>query len=207
MTAAASANALSRWSEATLHQELGHGERLVWASQPRIAALVGRGLPLALFGVPFFGFAVFWTCMAVWMTSGVQSATPPSPAALRYVFPLFGIPFLLIGAAMLLSPAGMWIKARRTVYGLTNQRAIVVLGTLRGGWEVRSYRPADLRHITRIENSDGSGDLIFDRVVAPRSARGRGRWLPPIRRMGLGFMCIRDVHEVERVVRQTLDLS
>ena len=56
-----------------------------------------------LFGIPFFGFAVFWTTMAEEFSSGDD--------VLTNIFPLFGIPFLVAGACMLLYPAWAYVDA------------------------------------------------------------------------------------------------
>ncbi len=78
---------------------------------------------------------------------------------MRWAFPLFGVPFVLIGLVMLATPLWTHRSARRTVYAVTNRRAIVI----RGGrtTSIRSYLPDRLRELHRRERNDGTGDVLF----------------------------------------------
>ncbi|MGO9170512.1 MAG: hypothetical protein ACLP7P_00900 [Rhodomicrobium sp.] len=73
-------------AEAALVKELDHGERLLWSGMPRQGIFFR---PSDIFMVPFSlfwgGFAFFWEFTA--MTSNKSQS----------FFPLFGIPFVLIG--------------------------------------------------------------------------------------------------------------
>ena len=101
-----------------------------------------------LFAIPWTGFAIFWM-----FGSWYQSENVP--------FTLFGLPFVLIGIGMLSSPLWAYRKSFKTVYVITDQRAI----TFDGGWSttIRSYPPEKLADIYRKENRDGSGDVIISR--------------------------------------------
>jgi hypothetical protein len=185
-----------------IRRELAEGERPVWSGQPLPGAFARSAIPLALFGVPFFGFAVFWTVMAAygaWWGSGSPSGS--SPPWFGALFPLFGIPFLVIGAGMLLSPVLARRAARRTVYVLTDRRAIVLEWKPFRGRAVRSYTPERLTKMSRIERRDGSGNLVFE-SDPDRAAQGYPRWTP-----GHGFIGVSNVAEVERLVRAILRLD
>lgn len=103
------------------------------------------------------------------------------------LFPLFGMPFLLIGAALLSAPLFAWWWARRTVYVITNLRAI----TFEGGRSsrIRSYRPETLTNIYRTERRDGSGDVVLARLTGHDKFGG---WHEE-----LGFLRVHDVKDVE----------
>ena len=62
---------------------------------------------------------------------------------------------------MLSSPLWAYRKSFKTVYVITDQRAI----TFDGGWSttIRNYPPEKLADIYRKENRDGSGDVIISR--------------------------------------------
>jgi hypothetical protein len=45
------------------------------------------------------------------------------------LFPLFGVPFVLIGLGMLAAPYWMRRKAQNTVYALTDKRALILSPT------------------------------------------------------------------------------
>lgn len=58
----------------------------------------GQIVPAIFFGI-FLGFAVFWTAMAASMIGKSDFGDPGVPAFwLGKLFPLFGVPFMLIGA-------------------------------------------------------------------------------------------------------------
>ncbi|MBI3912412.1 MAG: hypothetical protein HY320_15945 [Armatimonadetes bacterium] len=176
--------------------EIDPRERLLWTGQPRPGRFARQMLPVLLFGIPFFGFAVFWTSMATWgvFSSRTAGHGPPGPFLF---FPLFGLPFLLVGAGMLLSPLFMAWAARRTVYAVTDQWAII----FQGGWKtaVRSFRKGDLSQIQRTQFRDGSGDLIFCAEFAPCS-RGYGYY--GYRGNQIGFIGVDNVKSVEDLIER-----
>jgi hypothetical protein len=171
-----------------VEMELRSGERVIWTAQP-IAGRASRGSwPIVVFGIFWTAFSVFWVVAAGWGTS--RSSTP-GPFKL---FPLFGVPFVLIGIGMLTSP--IWIKRRaaKTVYMITDQRAVILTEGLRGRTRVESFAPAQLQSITREQNTDGSGDIIFE-TRAWRDSDGDRRT------QRLGFFAVHDVKTVEEHVR------
>ena len=74
-------------------------------------------------------------------------------------FPLFGVPFILIGLAMLSSPLWSVRRASRTAYLITNKRAVVIDGG--GRRTVRSITPDRFGDIVRREGRSGRGDILF----------------------------------------------
>ncbi len=146
-----------------------------------------RGVPMMLFGIPFTAFSVFWMVMA---SGGVGRA----PGGVFGFFPLFGIPFLLVGLAMLLSPLWMLRKARRTVYVVTDQRAIIFDGG--GITRIRSFGPDQLGDLQRNQRSDGSGDLIFEQKISYSRNNHRPHTTD------IGFLAIPEVKRVEDLVRE-----
>jgi hypothetical protein len=168
--------------------ELSGGERVTWSAQPIPGRFVRNGLGIVLFGIPWTAFAIFWTAGAAWGTS--RSGT----LGLFSFFPLFGLPFILVGFGMLSSPYWMRRKAKRTVYVITNRRAIVLAGGWRGSITVRSFEPESLTDISRRQNPDGSGDVVFTRDIRRDSDGGR-------QSTDVGFLAVRDVKSVEQKVR------
>lgn len=97
---------------------LDAGEKLIWQGAPATGLrFSGSGLVLSFFGVFFLGFAVFWVTLAFSMGGG---------SGMERVFPLFGLPFVLIGLWLV---AGHWFfdayKRQRARYALTNKRAMI----------------------------------------------------------------------------------
>jgi hypothetical protein len=140
-----------------------------------------QGFLLWLFFIPWTAFSVFWIAGA----SGFHLPDFSSPAVF---FPLFGLPFLLIGLGGLASPWWLRLTARHTVYVISNQRAFSL-----SGWRtvtMISWRPEQLTQVSRRERADGSGDLVFDIEMRPGN---RGSSVQHKR----GFMALRDVRGAE----------
>jgi hypothetical protein len=139
--------------------ELQSGESLVWTgtADPSRAAITS--LPAMIFGIPFAGFALFWITQAYHATSSMSRSSNNAFVKGFSVFPIFGVPFLLIGAFVILTPLWNFLKARSTVYAVTNQRVMVITGTT--SRSVKSYTSADISSVEHVERPDGSGDIII----------------------------------------------
>jgi hypothetical protein len=138
-----------------VRRELEIDETIQWIDMPVPRFFTPFSIGAFLFAIPWTGFAVFWTFGAAGFTipdfseglSGVD------------IFPLFGLPFILIGIGLLTTPIRTYWRALKTVYVITDQRAI----TIQGGRTtvVRSFPPRDLQNIFRKEKRDGTGDVII----------------------------------------------
>lgn len=139
--------------------ELQSGESLYWTgvADPRRAALTA--LPAALFGIPFAGFALFWMSMAYRGTHTMSHSSSNAFTRGFSIFPMFGLPFLLIGLAVVLAPLWAYLKGRSTVYAVTNQRVMVISGG--NNRSVKSYTPADIVSVEHCERPDGCGDVLI----------------------------------------------
>jgi hypothetical protein len=179
--------------------ELSQGERLLWVGQPNPRRMARFGWLITLFGIPFAGFAVFWTVMASNILGGVGNA--PGPFRwLSLIFPLFGVPFIIVGLGMLSAPFWIARAARRTCYAITDRRAIVFEASLRGATTVYSYGPEQLTKQYRRENADGSGDLVFEESLTYRRSDNG----PTSTITKRGFLAIDDVRAVEALLRKAL---
>lgn len=140
-----------------LQSTLEAGEWLLWSGQPKQGLLFRPSdLLLVPFSLMWGGFAIFWECMALHITSRGGH----SPGAIQYVMPLWGIPFVLVGLYLI---GGRFFTDRivreKTIYGVTDRRVILISGLFS-----RSVRSLDLRNlpeITLTERSDGSGTIAF----------------------------------------------
>jgi len=98
---------------------LDPGERVLWQGQPDPAPdFTGWRLSDGVFGGVFSAFAMYWMLMAL--------SQGPGGSLLGMVFPLFGVPFLILG----LKRAGGdrvidAYRRRRTWYTLTTARAFI----------------------------------------------------------------------------------
>lgn len=184
--------------DARVRSELRDGEQLLWVGQPRPGRYARQAIPIVLFGIPWTAFALFWTAMASGMLFGGNGG-PGKFEAFFACFPLFGVPFVLIGLGMLSSPYWLWRQAKRTCYALTDRRAIIWQADKFGSVSVRSYGPEALGKVYRTEYADGSGDLVFEEVVS--LGRNGDRITTTTRH---GFMAISNVREIEELLRKVL---
>jgi hypothetical protein len=164
-----------------VNQELEDGERIEWIGMPIPRFFTPAATASFLFAIPWTAFALFWIC-------GAAGFKIPDFNEGFDVFPLFGVPFVLIGFAMLASPLWAHKKASRSVYVITNRRAII----MDGGWSttIRSYTPDKLQNIYRKERKDGSGDVIVDRCSFRDSDGDQHS-------RALGFLRIKHPKEIE----------
>ena len=117
-----------------IEAELDPGEHLTWLAQPLGGRLARQAVPAALFGGVWTLLAVLWTAGAAWGTG----AAPADAGWFRW-FPLFGLPFILVGLGLLLSPWRAHRRAGRSAYVLTNRRALLFLGHSARRTEVRAF--------------------------------------------------------------------
>ncbi len=169
-------------------RELERDERIEWIGMPKRIFFTPVATGAFLFGIPWTAFALFWTAGAAWGTMKMDEGP-----GLFSIFPLFGVPFILIGFGMLSSPIWAYLRAGRTVYVITDRRAI----TFEGGWSttIRSYPPEKLTDVFRTEKRDGSGDVIIARRAWRDSEGDR-------QSEELGFLRVADAKDVERRLKQ-----
>lgn len=136
-----------------LGRELRTGERVVWQGRP-IRRLSLKSFGMYAFAIPWTAFALFWTAMA---SLGVGSAAEEDVGILVWAFPLFGVPFILIGLAMLAMPFAPLFTGGRVLYAATNQRLIEL--SLWRSLNVKSVPARRIGMIDRSERRDGSGTL------------------------------------------------
>jgi hypothetical protein len=170
-----------------VRSELEPGEAVRWMEQPIPRYLAPASIGMVLFGLPWTAFALFWICGA----SGFKC--PDFSKGGFAFFPLFGLPFVLVGFGMLSSPLWAYRKLLKTVYVITNRRAIL----FEGGWTttVRSYRPDQLKDAYRKERRNGVGDVVLGQRVWTDSDSGR-------QSVDVGFMNVRDAKRVERLIQE-----
>jgi hypothetical protein len=178
-----------------VEEELESGERLLWTGQPRPGRFFLQSLPAFLFGIPWTMFAVFWTLLASGMFFGQDAPGPEGPGGQESMglFALFGVPFILIGLGLLSSPFWAHRKAKRTVYAITEKRALIFEGGM--GTKVRSFAASALDSLERTERADGSGDIVFERQYYRGHKGGQ-------RVRTIGFLGIRAVREVEQLLEE-----
>lgn len=168
-----------------IDRELERGEKIVWSALPKPRYFTGPSAGLFVFAIPWTAFSVFW------MASAAGFKIPQFNQG-GDLFPLFGIPFFLIGIGMLLSPLWNYRRQLKTVYLITDRRAI----TIDGGrtFTIRSYLPENLTDVFRREHSDGTGDVIITRTAWKDSDGDK-------QMQDLGFLRVADAKSVETLLK------
>lgn len=163
---------------------LDRGERLIWAGRPVPLkfALRKGGIFRSLFGLAFSAISISFVMGA--QKSGGSTSTW-----------LYGIPFVLIGAYIVLSPVWYFLEGRGTRYALTDRRAII---DTRGFSKRRLSVPlTHMRFVEVVQGETGPGDVIFKEETV------RGGELVVTNRDG--FIAIANALEVERKFRGAID--
>lgn len=135
---------------------LAGGETILWQGQPDARIAWGDLLSFqSLFGLFFAGFSLFWIAAAAAMTGGTGRDGIEGVFAF---FPLFGIPFLLVGLYLVVGRIFWDAYVRgRTWYTLTNQAAFIAR-EIRGKRSLNRYPFADM---TSIDLRDDTPDRFF----------------------------------------------
>lgn len=170
--------------ENELRAGLEPGERLLWHARAIKRAKRGSWA-IFLFAIPWTAFALFWTSMALLMTSGEEGF-------FRYVFPLFGLPFVLIGVFMLSKPVLSRIASGRMAFGITDSRVIQLY--IGKGILTESMPLTRIKSISSFKRSNGSGSLTM-KLKKDKSETTRER----ARSFELGS--VPDVANAEKILR------
>jgi hypothetical protein len=167
----------NRWED-----YLDPDERLLWQGAPATGLrFTGGGLAKSAFGVFFLAFSVFWVTMA----SSIGHGT---------AFPVFGVPFVLVGLWLVV---GHWFydayKRKHARYALTTRRAIIARSMM--GRKLLSYEIGRNSPIALIE---GDLDTVnFDRRIY-HTKNGTQTEL-------IGFRFIADGRKVFRMLQDIKD--
>jgi len=182
---------------ATAFEEiLDPGERVLWAGQPRQGIYFrASDFYLIPFSIMWGGFAIFWEYSVLTNFGHGRVGRGGAPI----IFPLWGIPFVLIGLYMMVGRFffDAW-QRRRIWYGVTDRRALIVRTSLG-----RKFTSFDLRTIGEVsfqQHSDGTGTLTFGPAVSVFMQRNRSMNLQGA--ANNAFDHTPDAAEAYRVVRQ-----
>jgi hypothetical protein len=140
------------------------GESLLWTGRPPQGFLLRRSDMMFIpFSLVWGGFAIFWEV-------SVLSEVPKTGTGA--VFPLFGIPFVLIGLYMIFGRFFFdRIRRAQMSYGLTTQR--VLISERFPARRTQSLFLNALPTLDLTDYPDGSGTISF---FQPQPAYGRRSW-------------------------------
>ena len=174
-------------------RELGEGERILWVGQPipklyarKVRVLFLFGVFLTVMSLGGLAFTIMFLVLIVRSEEGLS-------AAFMVPFLLGSVVSVLIAIVMLLAPWWMRRKAARTVYAITDSRAIIFEAGASA--TVRPIEGRRLESLATREHPDGSGDILFTGGLPDRPGQ-YAAW------RGTGFTGIANVRETARLLRE-----
>jgi hypothetical protein len=190
----------SQMPETIISSHLQSGERLLWSGKPAQGI---RFRKQDIFMIPFSlmwgGFAIFWEVMAL-STVFKGKATGDFPAVAIF-FPLWGVPFVLIGLYLIFGRFIFDAKKRAsTFYGVTGQRIIIVSGLF--SQTIKSLNLRTLTDISMDQKNDGSGTITFGATNPMTGFFGRSSWPGAYQSLSPAFDMIENASEVYRVITE-----
>jgi hypothetical protein len=179
-----------------IQSEMNSGESVYWAGMPDPTVIFHSDdwalIPFSLF---WGGFAIFWESRVLGIGEMVRSGVPSTFMA------LWGIPFIMAGQYLIWGRFVFdgWLK-RRTYYGLTNRRVLVV----QEGFK-RKVSWTYLESIPGIEREGGmTGSLWFGTKLSVFGSGGQKK--RSMSRLAIGdtpmFADINDVDGVQRLIME-----
>lgn len=175
-------------AEDLIYRELAADERLLWTGRPR------QGFYLQAVDVFLLPFSLLWGGFAIFWEATVIAMGAP------WYFPLFGIPFVLIGLYLIFGR--FWLDARRraqTIYAVTSQRVLILSGL----WTVRttSLNIERLSDVSLSERGDGTGTITFGAMPFGQAWLAGSSWPMWPQHMVPTFESIKDARRVYEIVR------
>lgn len=149
-----------------LRDRLAASETLLWSGRPR-QGIVFRGLDFLLipFGLAWTGAILFVVGEALVLNGALERGSSGLGSVALLV-----LPFVTGGLYVAVGRLGIEACQRaRTVYGVTDQRVLILSGLLRRS--LRAVGDRSLAHASVTERPDGRGTIAF----APMTARAAFR--------------------------------
>lgn len=146
-----------------LKDYLEKDEELIYFTKPDTKYyLTIKDFGIYLFAIPWTAFSLFWTAMASMVLKQSLWFFP---------FPMFGIPFIVVGCFMLYAPFLRYKQSKETIYLITNKRLIVysLPKTYVGNEVNKSYKEIisinkkqiKSMNIEKDLHNQGNGNLMF----------------------------------------------
>lgn len=158
---------------AELAPVVADGERVLWTGRAGRVGPGAHGIFGGCFGLVFGGFALFWIVMAAGLGGAFRGGlTSGNPGAIgASIFPLFGVPFFLVGAYIVYTYLFAEPRKRGSgVYAVTDRRLLFIRTHPR-----MTVKEIPLSPHLRVEQTldrDGGGTLAFLDPVSVHDPEG-----------------------------------
>ena len=130
------------------------GEDVVWRGKPVRSKYTTKDAKLTLTGVPVAVFIAFWMSMAL------KIPKKGSPAGVEWLFPAFGMSFVLQALYLLVGHyLRNWLEWKNVEYAITNRRTVIRRGVWRVSELSRTHSDAPIE--LRANTYGALGDVIF----------------------------------------------
>ena len=179
-----------------LSAELASGERVLWQGRPDTRGwFTAQDVFLIPFSLMWGGFAIFWEA----------SALSSSSARSSVIFPLWGIPFVLIGLYLIFGRffARRWVR-NATFYAVTDRRVIEISRSILGARRVNSIWLASYPPVDRRIRGDGRGTLWIGTFPLGRTFAVDPSW-PGAGRMTANGVMLADIDDAAPVAALITD--
>jgi hypothetical protein len=179
---------ISGSADQAIQREMESDERLLCSGMPRQGWLLrSNDIFLIPFSLMWGSFAFFWEFSVISMGKA------------PFFFVLWGIPFVLVGIYIIIGRFFVdSYQRRRTYYGLTDRRALILSGlTAR---EVKTLSLQNLNEMSLKEKSDGSGNIFFGSLPPMYSMYGTA-WPSMSKKLVPAFEMIDNVRNVYDLIK------
>ena len=195
-------------------EQLRTDEKLLWFGKPNPLSLARKQLTPVLYGAVWIVFVIYGFKTAQTSFARQQQAQSffgesNNLPAFQTIFLLVAVVFVGIGLWMISTPIRSYIKALRTFYAVTDQRALIISGVF--SQTIIAYTRHDIRWIKTVDYSDGLGDVLFGYDERTYTEHINQPGFPNTNRtiqrsvtFSIGFRSIPDHQQVEALMRKTL---
>lgn len=171
-----------------IRKHLGPNEKILWAGQPK------QGIMLRVSDIFLIPFGCLWGGFAFVWEYNVLMHMGPS------FFALFGVPFVVIGAYLIVGRFFVEaVQRKQTYYGITTERIIIVSGIFQQ--KINTLALRSLSDVSLTESRNQTGSISFGDSFHFASWFGSMAWPGMNDLMGPRLDAIRHPRQVYRIIR------
>lgn len=182
------------YSKSKINEFILQDEQLLWTGKPvkKIKLLPAERFNI-VFGIFWTAFSAFWIAMASWGTSQIEGGD-----AMTKIFPLFGVPFLLIGLYLVfVAPIRSKNRRKNLEYALTNKRILILYNGKTQN--LQSFKYSEIQNVNFGCDELGVGVVTFSSLATTILNKGMNAKTRHFTNNVYGFYNINDVKKVYKI--------